>query len=226
MTKHLVVFGTGLMAELLFFLLQEELQPVAGFCVDSAYHKADIFCGKPLVSFDTLVEAFPPADNAILVAVGYAGLNAVRGEKIAQCQKFGYDIASYIHPRAVLPRNFAPKPNTIIFENVTVQAFAQIGQGVIIWPGAVVCHHAIIHDNVFIGPGATICGGTVVGDCSLVGAGAVVRDFLTVGAKSIVGAGSVLLRNLPPNSMCNGGESPVTSDCLDKVKLWPPKVLR
>lgn len=226
-SRPLVVFGAGKLGELLGACLEEEGgRFVAAFAVDREFKTGDTFCGRPLLALDELPGRCPPADHDLLVAVGYAGVNQVRAEKIRQAKALGYRLASYVSARALTPQHFVPAPNVIIFEGATVQRFADIGAGTIIWPNACVCHHTSVGENVFIGPGAVICGGGRVGPRALIGAGAVIRDFLTVGEGAIVGAGSTLLRDLPDFALCNGGESQVIPDKARNRSLWPPKTHR
>lgn len=225
--RDMIIVGAGKMGELLAACLEEECGVrVKAFCVDEEYKEGDLFCGKALLSFDRLPESHPPHSHDLIVAIGYADCNQARLDIMRRCLGLGYSLGHYISPRAVLPPSFKPEANTVIFEGAIIQRFAVLGKGVIVWPGAVICHHARLEDGVFVGPGATICGCTHIGERALIGAGAVVRDFLQVGRGAIVGAGSTLLRDLPDNALCNGGESPVRLNKARSIKLWPPKTGR
>lgn len=223
----IVIFGTGKLGELLSIGLEEDCGvTTAAFCVDSEYLHGDSFLGKPLVTPDMLATRFPPSRHDAIVAIGYADCNKARLKSMTVLEELGYSLASYVSPQAMVPPGFTPPPNTIIFEGAVIQRTVSVERGLLMWPGACVCHHARIGETVFIGPGATVCGGTDIGPRALIGAGSVVRDFLTVGEGAVVGAGSVLLRDLPAEALCNGGESPVTLDGAKKLTLWPPKTAR
>lgn len=225
--KGLVIFGAGKMAELMAYCMTEHSRKkVDAFTVEHDFLSSDSFCGKQLVPFETLRETHRPEEYEIIVAIGYADTNRARARIIDSCEKLGYLLASYVSPQAIVPKEFEPKANTIIFEGATIQPLCSLGRGVIVWSNSCICHHTVLEDAVFISPGVTVCGGVHVGARALIGAGAVVRDFLRVGEDAIVGAGSVLLRDLPAGALCNGGESQVRPNGARTIVPWPPKTKR
>jgi len=225
--KQVIIFGIGQLGELMASCLSEDYgKTIAAFTVDREYKTNESFCERPVLAFEELPGRYNPSDYDVIIAVGYANINRTRHEKMAACTKMGYALLSYVSPKAIIPPNFIPEPNIIIFEAATIQRFATIGAGCIIWPSAFIGHHAILREAVFVGPNASVCGGTDIGACCLIGAGAVVRDYLKVGAHAVVGAGNTLLRNLPEWAVCNAGESPVTLDKARHIQPWPPKTQR
>jgi carbonic anhydrase/acetyltransferase-like protein (isoleucine patch superfamily) len=60
----------------------------------------------------------------------------------------------------------------------------------------VVEHDCDVGEGVHVAPGAVLCGGACVGACALVGAGAVVLPGVKVGAALLVKAGTVAARNM------------------------------
>jgi len=225
--KKVIVFGTGQMGELLATYLSEDYgKAIAAFTVDREYKMGENFCGRPVLAFEELPGYYAPSDYDVIIAVGYANINRTRHEKMVTCEKMGYSLLSYVSPRAITPLGFLPEPNVIIFEAATVQRFAAIGAGSIIWSNAFIGHHAVLREAVFVGPNASVCGGSHIGQRCLIGSGAVVRDYLRVGADTVVGAGSTLLRDLPEWAICNAGESPVSPDKVRHMQPWPPKTQR
>lgn len=227
MRKRLLIFGTGLMSDVLASLIeQEQGRRVDAFTVDAAYCDKATHLGAPLIPFEDVVTACPPEDYDFLVAVGYAELNALRGERAAALTRAGYTPASFISTAARVASNAVLGPGCVLFEHVVVHPYARLGCNVVIWPHAYVGHHSTVGDNVFVGGNAVINGGVTIGRHTLVGAGAVVRDFVSVGERCIIGAGSVLLRHLPSEALCHCGESAVILDKTPTMRLWPPKVER
>jgi acetyltransferase-like isoleucine patch superfamily enzyme len=149
--SDLVIFGLGELGELAeFYFTHDSDHDVVGFTVDGAYVREDHFRGKPVVPFEAVTTAFPPDRAHFFVAVGYARINALRGEKVAAAKGLGYVLASYLSSRATVFTNFELKDNCFILENNTIQPFASIGANVTLWSGNHIGHHSIIEDNVFI----------------------------------------------------------------------------
>lgn len=227
MGKKLLIFGTGLLAEVLNFYLEKDLGlHVDAFTVDDEYCNEENFLGVPLIPMSAITNVCPTKDYYFLVAVGYAGLNTIREKRALELSKFGYTPIKYVSSKANIASNVIIQDGCIIFEGTSIQPFVKIKGNVLIWNNAFIGHHTVIGNSCFIGAGAMINGGISIGDRCLIGSGAIVREFVSIGENSIVGAGSTLLRHLNSGSVCNNGESPVIRDCAEKIKLWPPHVER
>lgn len=87
----------------------------------------------------------------------------------------------------------------MVAANVTINALAKIGIGVICNTFAVIEHECIIGDFAHVGPGAVLCGNVSVGENSFIGAKSVVRENIKIGKNVMVGAGSVVVKDIPDN---------------------------
>lgn len=203
--KDLVVFGTGLMAEMAeFYFSHDTDRRVVAFTLDGAYVREDNFCSRPVVPFETLVHSLPPSRNDVFVAVGYTRLNAVRAERLGLARERGYGIASYLSSRAYAFPGFQPRANCFILENATIQPFVEIGENVVIWSGGHVGHHSTIMDDVYLAPEVAISGKVTIGAGSFVGTNATIRDHVTIGERSVIGAGALVLEDQPAYSVVKG----------------------
>lgn len=97
-------------------------------------------------------------------------------------------------------------PSTYIGKNVTVNAQAEIGKGVILNTGCIIEHECKISDHVHIAPGSVLCGNVSVGEGSFVGANSVVRQNVSIGTNIIIGAGSVVTSNLEESGVWVGNK--------------------
>lgn len=227
MKRKLLIFGTGLLSEVLAFYFQHECnERVVAFTVDANYCQGTQYLGVPLIAFEEIVQHCPPSEYTFLVAVGYAKINAVRAARTKQLKELGYAPARFIHPKASIAPNACIGDGCIIFENTVIHPFVRLGENVVIWPQSYIGHHATLGDHCFVGSNASVNGSVTIGECSFIGAGAVVRDFVNVGKRCIIGAGSVCLRHLPDDSLCHSAESPVYLEKTPSMELWPPKVER
>lgn len=221
MTKHIVIFGAGEIAELAdFYFTNDSEVEVAAFTVDERFLKEKEFRGRPVVPFERINEAFPPGRFGMFVAVSYSKLNALRAEKVAAARAMGYLPVSYLSSRATVFPGFVPQDNCFILEDNTIQPFAQIGANVTLWSGNHIGHHSIIEDDVFIASHVVISGGVKIGRGSFVGVNVTVRDHVTIGKQCVLGAGALVLDDQPDFSVVapRGTErSPVPSTRLRRI---------
>jgi sugar O-acyltransferase (sialic acid O-acetyltransferase NeuD family) len=218
---RIVIFGTGEIAELAdFYFTHDSDFEVAGFTVDEAYLTESRFRDRPAVAFEHVTEAFPPERFGLFVAVSYAGLNAVRTEKVLAARAKGYRLVSYLSRRATVFPGFELKENCFILEDNTIQPFARVGANVTLWSGNHIGHHSIIEDDVFIASHVVVSGGVRVGQGSFVGVNVTLRDHVTVGRKCVLGAGALVLEDQPDFSVVaprSTERSPVPSTRLRRI---------
>ena len=82
MSKKLIIFGAGDIAELaLYYFTEDSDHEVVAFCVDKEFKDAEEFCGLPLISSDKVVHKYDPSSHNIFVALSYSKLNLIRKEK-------------------------------------------------------------------------------------------------------------------------------------------------
>jgi sugar O-acyltransferase (sialic acid O-acetyltransferase NeuD family) len=200
--QPIVIFGDSEIAELAsFYFTHDSEMEVVGFTVDEAFLKRTEFCGRPVVAFERIAEAFPPERFGLFVAVSYAKLNAVRTEKVAVARAKGYRLASYLSSRATVFAGFELKENCFILEDNTIQPFASVGANVTLWSGNHIGHHSVIEDNVFIASQIVVSGGVRVGQSSFVGVNVTLRDHVKIGQKCVLGAGALVLEDQPDFSV-------------------------
>ncbi len=105
-----------------------------------------------------------------------------------------------VHPTATIDHTVQIETHGVmIAANVTINAFAKIGTGVICNTFSIIEHECAVGDFAHIGPGAVLCGNVKVGENSFIGARSVVREGITIGKNSIIGAGSVVVKDVPDN---------------------------
>lgn len=196
MKKKLVIFGLGDMAQLAAYLfpLHTDYEVVA-FCVDAAYVKDPKFMGLPVVASEQVQDVYPPAQHDMFVAIGYSQLNQLRADKYAAAKAMGYQLATYISPKATVFDNVVIGDNCFIFEHNVIQPFVEIGPDTIVWSGNHIGHHTVIGEHGFITSHAVISGRIKIGSHVFIGVNATLRDHITVGSKVVVGAGTLLLKD-------------------------------
>jgi sugar O-acyltransferase (sialic acid O-acetyltransferase NeuD family) len=205
MTKRLVIFGTGDIAQLAhYYFSTQSTREVAAFTVDAAYVDAATFCGLPVTAFENVAAQFPPTEFDLFVALSYSKLNAVRKEKYLAAKAAGYALASFVSPAATVLSNGLIGENCFIFEDNTIQPFVRIGNNVTLWSGNHIGHHSTIKDHCFIASHVVVSGGVEIGEQCFVGVNATLRDHIKIGDRCVVGAGALLLADAEPEGVYLG----------------------
>lgn len=193
---QIVMFGAGKVAEVIYrHIAHSGVDEVVAFTVDREHVPASgEFQGKPVVAFDDLARAYPPATHSMIVAIGYHQLNAVRKQKYEEAKRKGYRLASYVSPRAGVGDWLETGDNCIILDNATIEPGARLGNNVVVWSNALVGHHTVIEDHAWIAGQATFGGSARLGERSFVGLGAIVGHEVEIGEESLLGAGTLVMK--------------------------------
>ncbi len=196
--KKVVIFGMGYFGRLVdLYLTNDSPYEVVAFTVNQEYIAEKTFREKPVVPFEEIEKVYPPEEYSMFVAVGYNRVNKARAEVYDRCKGKGYELITYISPKAT----FYPwgenevGDNCFIFENNVIQPFVKIGNNVIIWSGNHIGHDTTIGDHCFIASHAVISGNVIMGDYCFVGVNATFRNAITIAPECVIGAGAVILKN-------------------------------
>lgn len=200
-----VIFGGGKFASLAWYCLTHDSPyEVVGFTVDREYLMAPTLHDLPVVDFADVEKTFSPAEHLMLVHVGPAAMNAIRMDRCAAARAKGYGLAHYVSSRALTWPDFAPRPNSVIYEGAIVQPFAQIGENVIVRSGAHISHHVSIGDHSFIAAGVCLGGGARVEPRCFIGLNATIRDGVTIAEGCLVAAGALIVADTEPDGLYMG----------------------
>lgn len=191
----LVIFGIGDFARLAHhYFTRDTNHEVVAFTVDPAYRQVGTYQGLRLISFDEIQRQCPPDEFLMFVAIGYTRMNQLRGERCTQARELGYTLVSYVSSRCSVLTDEPIGDNCFLLENATVQPFARIGDGVILWAASCVAHDSIVEDYCYLAPGAVVSGFTRVGAYSFIGANAAVGDHVDVAPRTLIGAGAAVTK--------------------------------
>ncbi|VVE84726.1 acetyltransferase [Pandoraea sputorum] len=221
MSKPIVIFGTGEIAQLAhFYFSTDSDREVVAFTVDAAYRATDVFCDLPVVGFEQLIDTYPPSDYDVFIALSYAKLNSLRKERFHACKAAGYELASYISSRASVLNAGRIGENCFVLEDNTIQPFVIVGDNVTLWSGNHIGHHSRIGNHTFIASHVVVSGGVDIGEQCFIGVNATLRDHIRVGDRCVVGAQALLLGDAEPDGVYIGNateRSRVPSSRLRKI---------
>lgn len=132
--------------------------------------------------------------DGVVVAIGN---NSVRQDKLDQLRGVGATLVSLVHPDATLSRYAVIGEGSVVFAGAVVNADAKIADGAILNTGCSIDHDCLLGSCIHVSPGARLAGGVTVKDLSWIGIGASVRQLVQIGARVTVGAGAAVVADVP-----------------------------
>lgn len=202
MNKNLLIFGVGDFAQQMKYYFEEYSDyKITAFVIDKSFITCNELNGIKIISFEEVLEKFPPSDFDFFVATGYSQMNNLRSKKIKEIKKMGYFIPNFIHPTAFLDKTIQIGQNCVILEKSIIQPNVILKDGVIIWASSIICHNSIIKDCSFIASQVCINGFVEVGSQCFLGANSTIRDKIKIGDYSLIGAGCTITKNTEKNSV-------------------------
>ncbi len=215
--KKLIIYGTGLIAEVADFYFRTDTQyEVAAFTNAAEFITAAEFKGRPLVAFEELGQAYSPATHDIFIAVGYNKTNQIRQERYQQAKQKGYRCATYISPRASY-YGTAVGENCFILEDNTIQPFVTIGDNVTLWSGNHIGHHSTIRDHCFISSHVVVSGNCDIGENCFLGVNATLRDNLKLGRFVVISSGAIVMKDCPERTLVRPARSSYSIEDRDLI---------
>lgn len=219
--KQIVLVGNSSFASLLYYYFASSaVYKVVAFCVDAKYINSDTLHDLPVVPLENIQSTHPPGEYDMFIAIGYANLNALRKQKFLEAKQMGYNLATYIHPSAVVADNAKIGENCFIFEGAIIQPFVTIGDNVIIWEGSCVSHHSCIKNHCFLAPRVAMAGQITIDEETFIGTNASLKNGIKVGKRNVIGAGVSILKDTADNECYKASmPSPVPVDgIIERLK--------
>jgi len=191
----IVVVGAGGHARVVVSALRAAREPVAAVYDDDRKLWDKRLLGVPIRGpIDELCEF----EGQAVIGIGDARVR----ESLVNRLKIHW--ATVIHPLSFVDPAVPLGEGCVIFAGAVVQPESEIGAHVVVNTSATVDHNCNVGDFAQIAPGANLCGSVSIGNGTFVGANAVVIENLRVGRWSIIGAGAVVIRDLPDNVVAVG----------------------
>ena len=191
-----VIFGTKDTAQLADYYLKRDTEhEVVAFTVNySEIPSGALFCGKPVVPWEEVENAYTPRENMLFIPMTGREMNKLRERLYWEGKAKGYHYISYVSPHATVCGNEIGE-NCFIQEDNTLQPFTKIGNNVVMWAGNHIGHHGIIRDHVFFTSHVVLSGHCDVGAFSWFGVNSTIRDGLTIGEGTFVAAGALVTKD-------------------------------
>ena len=127
----------------------------------------------------------------------------------ALAQDEGFELATAIHPRAVIAADVSIGQGTVVMAGAVINSGTVIGDHAIVNTSAMIEHVCRIGDGVMINTASCIAGNVIVERAATIEIGAIVASRILIGAGAIVGAGSLVLKDVPAGTLAYGSPARV-----------------
>ena len=218
--KKIIIFGTGELAQRIFYYLQDSDDQVVAFCANKSKIDKEELLGLPIITFENIEEKFPPSEFSMFIALAYSEMNKKRTKFFEEAKSKGYELYSYIHPSTKIWDKFEMGENCFILANNVIQPFVKIGNNVLIGSNNLISHNNTIDDNCFITSNVTIGGHVTIGKNCFVGLSSTINQRIKIGNECIIGAGTIISKNVNDKEVYAENSSkklPQSSDELDSI---------
>ena len=200
--KKVVIVGNGLGARTLFgYLSKDKRYKICGFSVNCSFIKESHIFDIPVVPLEDISEKFNSNDYSIFLGVGYNNLNKNRQALFEMLKRIGYKIESYIHPSAVILNDNKIGEGTMIFAGAVIEPFVEIGSNTMIWSNCVIAHNATLGDNCWIASKTIISGNAKVKNNCFIGINCTISNNVEIAENNIIGAGSLITKSTQENEV-------------------------
>ncbi|MBI4815138.1 MAG: NeuD/PglB/VioB family sugar acetyltransferase [Deltaproteobacteria bacterium] len=207
----LVVYGAGGHGKVVSDAARAQGYDVLGFGDDDEAKRFSGQLGLSVVciGLSELREFCDRHRAKVVVAIGE---NERRAARFSEMRAHGFELATVVHPSAVVSPSATIGAGTVVFAGVVINADATVGQNIIVNTLASIEHDNVIGDHAHICPGVRLGGGVSVGVGTQVGIGSCVRDQTKIGAYSLIGAGSVVVADIGDRVQALGCPARVVKD--------------
>lgn len=200
--KEVVLAGNGTTAEILYaYLKLDKRYSVVGVTADDVYVKDSKFIDVPCVNFSELEEHFDQDKVVVIIAMGYHDLNRSRELMFERIKERGYQIETYIHEDANVYTSKAIGEGSLIFPGAVLEPYSYVGSNSIIWCNTTIAHHAYVGNNCWLASGCVVSGSARICNNAFIGVNATVVNEVEVSKFNIVGANALISKCTQPNTV-------------------------
>ena len=202
--KNIVIVGAGGVGRETSLIIQQinELEStwnLIGFIDDDVNSWGNVINGYPVIGGMDSLEKLS-LDTYVVVAIANYKVKKRIVNKINNKFKF----ATIVHPRVWLHDYMTLGEGTIIYEGAILTTNIKVGNHVIISPKCGIGHDSIIKDYVSLLWNVNISGNDIIEEGVMMGSASTVIQGKRIGKGSTVGAGAVVIDNIDSYSTVVG----------------------
>lgn len=202
--KRLVIVGAGGVGREVSLIVREinnfrETWDVLGFIDDDVSKWGNVIDNHRVIGGVDYLKTLDEA-TYVVIAIG----NYKVKKKIVESLSGRYPFATIIHPRVLTHDFMTVGDGTIIYEGAILTIDIRIGSHVIISPKCGIGHDSIIKDYVTLLWNVNISGNDVIEEGVMMGTGSTIIQNLKIGREAMVGAGAVVVNHIPAGATVVG----------------------
>lgn len=200
--KRIVLAGNALTADIVAAHLRRDARyQVLACVVDDEYAASGGVEGLPTLKLSQLAASHPADEVAIIMAMGYNDLNRSRESMFNRLKSMGYAMETYVHPDARVYSEHPLGEGALIFPGAVIELHARVGDNTLVWAGVVLAHHSRVGDHCWVAANAVISGQATVERNTFVGVSATVVNKVIVGEYNIIGAAALITKDTKTGSV-------------------------
>lgn len=188
MSRPIVVLGSGGHAKVVIATAKAMGREVLAALDGNPSRHGDSILGIPIPGDFSLAANYPDAE--FILAIGDNSTRARLAETLA------LPWATLIHPSAVIAASHPIGEGTVIFAGAVVQPDTKIGRHVILNTSCSIDHDGVVGDFAHLAPGVHLSGNVTIGEGVLMGVGSCGKPGVTIAPGITVGAGAAVVTNL------------------------------
>ena len=194
--QKIVIFGTGELAQRIFYYLKDSKDEVVAFSANRANMDSNELFGLPVIAFEDVKEKYPPGEFLMFIALAYSEMNKKRTKFFDEAKSKGYELYSFVHPSTKIWDEFEMGENCFILAENIIQPFVKIGDNVLIGSNNLISHNTVIKNNCFLTSNITLGGHITIGANSFIGLSATINQRVKIGKECIIGAGTLITKDV------------------------------
>ncbi|MGO7134354.1 acetyltransferase [Rhizobium leguminosarum] len=160
--------------------------------------------GYPLLGDDAMLASLLERERNALVTVGQIKSAKARIRLYSLLKSIDAILPSIVSPYAYVSKHAGLGEGTILFHGAIVNARAFAGRNCIVNSRALVEHDAVVGDHCHVSTGAIVNGSCHIGNGTFVGSGAVVHNGVKIGSGCVIAAGAVVKNDVPDGTLMRG----------------------
>ena len=202
--KNIVIIGAGGVGREVSLIIQqinelEQTWNLLGFIDDNTDNWGKVINGYSVIGGIDSLE-FLSNDTYIVIAIA----NYKVKKNIVNKTNNKFKFATIVHPKVWIHDYMTVGEGTIIYEGAILTANIEIGNHVIISPKCGVGHDSIIKDYVSLLWNVNVSGNDLIEEGVMMGSGSTVIQGKKIGKGSIIGAGAVVVNDIESFSTAVG----------------------
>lgn len=209
MREKIVIWGASSQALIIADIIRsQDLYEIVGFLDNVSPERVGTdFLGAPILGGDEQLEVL--ARQGVKHLILGVGTSRARLRLADSVRSHGYQLATAIHPRAIVAAHVPIGAGTVVMAGVVINPGAKLGDNVVISTCASVEHECTIAEGVTISAGVHMGGRVRIERAATVEIGAIIARRIRIGAGSVIGAGSIVLHDIPDGVLAYGAPARV-----------------